>query len=123
MEGNDPEPFGEKNMTQDEAVRRVMDFLKEEPVLSSIPSGISMEKLKVRHGGYDIGGVMRDPNVSFPLERFRELVDEGIVGEMHSEAYSFVGACSQTRLLKRTGPGWVEMFREKGIDAALLVPV
>lgn len=38
-------------------------------------------------------------------------------------AYSFVGACAQTPLLKTTGPRWVDMLQSQGVEAALLVPV
>ena len=37
VDGDDPQPFGIENMTQDEASERIDDFLKEEPTLSAIP--------------------------------------------------------------------------------------
>jgi hypothetical protein len=77
----------------------------------------------VRHGGYDISGAILDPNVAFPLALLRRLAATGRIGELASEAYSFVGACSQIRLLKRSGPKWVDHFQAQGIQAALLVPV
>ena len=123
VEGDDPKPFGVEKMSQKEAVERIQDFLKEEPKLSAIPFNTPREKLNVRHGGYDIHGVQTDPNVGFPYERCLELKNEGIIGDLTPDAYSFVGACSQKRLLKKTGPGWVKRFQELGIDAALLVPV
>ena len=122
VEGDDPEPLGVKNMTQEEAVRRVKEFLKAEPKLSAIPLETPAEKLRVRHGGYDIRGAQADPNVVFPLERLRELKNEGVIGELTPEAYSFVGACAQTRLLKQSGPQWVRLLKEKEVDVALLVP-
>ncbi len=122
VEGDDPMPLGVKDMTQDEAVRRVKEFLKEAPKLSSIPIGISRDKVRVRHGGYDIHGAEADPNVVFPAERLMELEREGVIGELSPEAYSFVGACAQTRLLKETGPQWLSLLRQKGVDVALLVP-
>ena len=81
------------------------------------------DALEVRHGGYDIRGAQVDPNVAFPLERVRELQQEGLIGELAPEAYSFVGACAQTRLLKQTGPQWVEKFQKQHIDVVVLVPV
>lgn len=123
VEGNDPEPFGIKNMTQEEAAERILDFIRSEPRLSPIPIGTPKEKLRVRHGGYDIRGAQADPNVVFPHEILLELEREGRIGELVREAYSFVGACSQKRLLKESGPQWVRMLQGKQIDAALLVPV
>ena len=123
VEGNDPEPFGIANMSQQEAVRRIDDFLKAEPTLSEIPTTIPIEKLRVRHGGYDVQGSLADPNTSFPLERLRELEEEGIIGRLSASAYSFVGACAQTRLLKHSCPQWTDMLKQQEIDVALLVPV
>jgi D-proline reductase (dithiol) PrdB len=123
VEGQDPEPFGVEHMTQDEAAERVGEFLQAEPELSAIPSHTSRERLRVRHGGYDVRGAQADPNVAFPYERLLELEQEGVIGEMAPTAYSFVGACSQIRLTEHVGPRWVKMLQEQGINAALLVPV
>ena len=123
VEGKDPEPLGTKNMTQQEAIEKIMDFIKEAPQLSTLPVDTPEDKLRVRHGGYDIHGVQADPNVAFPLRRLLELEHEGAVGRLIRHAYSFVGACSQKRLLKQTGPKWIEIFRQQPIDDALLVPV
>ncbi len=66
---------------------------------------------------------MEDANVVFPLDRLQELEKEGIIGELAPDAYSFIGACSQIRLKKKTAPGWVKMLKEKQPDAILLAPV
>jgi D-proline reductase (dithiol) PrdB len=121
--GDDPKPFGIENMTQAEAIERIDDFLREEPQLSAIPVDTLVDQLRVRHGGYDVCATLADPNVAFPLEHLRELVDEGEIGDLAPAAYSFVGACAQTPLLKRTGPRWVEMLQAQEVDAVLLVPV
>ena len=123
VDGDDPKPFGVENMSQQEAEARIDDFLKVEPQLSVIPINTPEERLRVRHGGYDVRGSMADPNVNFPISRLRELQKEGRIGELASDAYSFVGAAAQLRLLNHTGPEWVQMFQDKKIDALLLVPV
>jgi hypothetical protein len=121
--GDDPEPFGVKGMTQVEAMARINDFLREEPVLSVIPRDTPTDQLRVRHGGYDIRSAQADPNVNFPLALMREFVQEERIGALAANAYSFVGACAQTPLLKRTGPQWVERLQAEAIEAAVLVPV
>lgn len=118
----DPEPFGVANMTQQEAETRITDFLKAEPQLSAIPFNTPRDQLRVRHGGYDIRGAQADPNVVFPLERLVALRNEGAIGALAPDAYSFVGACAQSRLLKHSGPRWVAMLQQQEMDAALLVP-
>jgi len=123
VEGDDPKPFGVENLTQQEAEVRINDFLKEEPQLSRIPLDTPEDKLRVRHGGYDIRGALADPNVNFPITRLKELRDEGHLNQLHSSAYSFVGACSQLRLLNHTAPMWARLLEEQRIEAVLLVPV
>ena len=123
VKGDDPKPFGIDNMSQETAIERVQDFLKEEPTLSAIPLDTPEAHRMVRHGGYDIHGVETDINVGFPIDRCMELKAEGLIGDLTTEAFSFVGACSQKRLLKKTGPRWVRKLMELDIDAALLVPV
>ena len=121
--GDDPEPFGVKNMTQQEAIPRIMDFIRSEPVLSTIPIGTPPEKLCLRHPGYDIRGVWKDHNVALPLDRLRELAGEGAIGELLPDAFSFVGATAQTPLLKKMAPQWAVMLKARDVDAMLLVPV
>jgi hypothetical protein len=121
--GDDPQPFGILDMTQDEAAERIDDFLRVEPKLSAIPVGTPAEQLRVRHGGYDIAAAATDPNVVFPLELLRQLQQDGEIGELAPAGYSFVGACAQTPLLKHTGPEWVAHFRELQLNGMLLVPV
>ena len=123
LTGDDPQPFGVEAMTQDEAVRRIDDFLKAEPDLSAVPVDAPPESTPVRHGGYDIRGSMSDRNVAFPVDRLRELADEGAIGSLLPEAFSFVGAAAQGRILRSAGPAWADLLAERGTDVALLVPV
>ena len=123
VEGQDPEPFGVKGMTQEQATERIVDFLKGTPELSAIPMETPIDKLKVRHGGYDIRSAQADPNVAFPLERLRELREQGVIGGLSPTTFSFVGATSQRKFLNHVGPEWVEMIQGQRVDGVILVPV
>lgn len=119
VEGDDPmDPDGP---SQEEAIPRIGEFLKAPPVLSAIPRDVQPVNIRVRHPGYDVRGTVRDHNSVFPLDRLKELQAEGVVGELADEHYSFVGAASQMRLLKKEGPEWAEKVLAKEVDAALLV--
>lgn len=122
MEGDDPEPFGVPNMTQEEAVARIGDFLREAPVLSSVPRDTARDALRVRHGGYDIRSVRRDPDVAFPRDRLVEAEASGRIGELAPEILSFPGATAQVRL-KQVLPEWIDRVSGADVDLALLVPV
>lgn len=120
--GDDPEPFGVKAMTQEEAVARISESLKDTPVLSEIPSDTAIPDLRVRHGGYDIRSVLKDANVAFPIERLREARSEGAVGDLAPTFFSFPGATSQGRL-RRELPGWITRIHEEDTDVMLLIPL
>ena len=121
--GDDPEPFGVENMTQGEAERRISDFLKAPPTLSSIPIDIPAAELRVRHGGYDVRGARADHNTAFPIDRLRELLAAGVIGDLLPDAFSFTGAAAQGRIIRDAGPAWAEMLAEREVDVVLLVPV
>lgn len=123
VEGEDPEPLGVKEMSQEEATERIQDFIKAAPELSEIPLGTPKDQLRARHGGYDIRGVLADPNVALPLDRMVELEKERVVGTAVSPAYSFVGAAAQRRLLSQCCPVWLNQFQQKKIEGMILVPV
>ncbi|MEX0700157.1 MAG: glycine/sarcosine/betaine reductase selenoprotein B family protein [Acidimicrobiia bacterium] len=118
----DPAPFGVENMTQGEAIERIDDFLRATPELTAIPHDTPAASLRVRHPGYDIGSVSRDPGVAFPHTLLAEAAHEGLIGGLSDEFYSFVGACAQGRI-RREAPGWVERWKAARIEGLLLVPV
>ena len=122
VDGDDPKPFGVENMSHEEAQARINDFLREEPTLSFIPADTPNERLRIIHGGYPVRSAENDPNVALPIDHMRDLAAEGVIGTF-TGAYSFVGACSQMRLLRKTGPQWVERLQSENIDAAILAPV
>jgi D-proline reductase (dithiol) PrdB len=119
VEGDDP--MGPDGPTQAEAIPRIGEFIRGAPTLSVIPRDTEPSRLRVRHPGYDIRGTLRDRNVVFPIDRLKELEAEGVIGELAEEAYSFVGASSQLRLLAEGAPAWAERLKSRGVDAALLV--
>ncbi|MCL1593747.1 MAG: glycine/betaine/sarcosine/D-proline family reductase selenoprotein B [Actinomycetia bacterium] len=122
LKGDDPEPFGEPALTQNDAVARIGDFLTDHPTLSEIPSKTPGDDLRVRHGGYDIRAALKDPNVTFPIDRLNEAATQGRIQELAPTFYSFPGATAQGRL-RRELPGWIDRIKSERVDYMLLVPV
>lgn len=120
--GDDPNPFGEINMTQERAIERSDDFLSSTPLLSEIPIATPATELRVRHAGYDIRSSAKDPNVTFPVDRMKEARDSGTIGGLASTFFSFPGITAQGRL-RKVLPQWVERIHEEDVDFMLLVPV
>ncbi len=119
----DPAPFGVADMSQDEAVARIGEFLKSTPELSVIPVDTPAADLRVRHGGYDIRGAAADHNVAFPRDALVAAAEEGRIGEVAPELYSFVGAAAQGRLRREAIPGWIDRIADARIDVLVLVPL
>ena len=73
--------------------------------------------------GFDRTAFMRDVNISFPIDRLRELVDRGVIGSLSENFYSFMGAHrSPTQIEEETGPAIGRLLLEEGVDAVLLTP-
>ncbi|MEN8239287.1 MAG: glycine/sarcosine/betaine reductase selenoprotein B family protein [Actinomycetota bacterium] len=120
--GDDPQPLGEPAMTQEGAEKRIGELLSSAPSLSEIPSDTPTRDLRVRHGGYDIRSALRDPNVTFPIDRLREADEDGRVGSISSTFFSFHGATSHGKLRQEL-PAWIERIHAEDVDVMLLVPV
>ena len=73
--------------------------------------------------GFDRVPIMQDLNVSFPIDRLRELVARGGLGGLGANSYSFMGALRDTvRIEGETGPDVARRLREDGTDAVLITP-
>lgn len=69
-----------------------------DPTYRIIPSDARAEDLTVTHNYYDHRDADRDFNILLPLDRLRELVREGFVGELAPSHYSFMGHIAGPRL-------------------------
>lgn len=73
--------------------------------------------------GFDRVPTMRDLNVSFPVDRLRELVARGELGGSAPRHYSFMGAQRELRRIQdETGPEVGRRLREEGVAIALITP-
>jgi D-proline reductase (dithiol) PrdB len=89
----------------------------------TIPISTNPKDLRVFHHGYRDDDADRDPNCVFPLDRLRELQAEGVIGALVDPAFSFVMTYAAHRDRKERGPRLAAELRERGAEAALLVPV
>lgn len=73
--------------------------------------------------GFDRVPIIRDINISFPLDRVRELVGRGALGGLGPHHYSFMGAQRDVgRIERETGPEVGRRLREEGVDLAFITP-
>jgi|SRR6185295_4694016 len=77
-----------------------------------------------RSESFDHEGMLRDPNLAFPIDRVRELAAAGRIGEINRRHLSFMGSITAPgRLVRDHAPEAARRLREDGVDVALLVPV
>ena len=73
--------------------------------------------------GFDRLPIMRDLNITFPVDRLRELVERAELGGVAPSHYSFMGALREVhRLEEETGPEVGRRLRQEGADVALITP-
>jgi len=71
---------------------------------------------------FDRSGFQEDVNVVFPLDRLRELKDEGVIGSISDFHYSFMGA-APIRALEPKARELAALLKKDRVDAVLLTPV
>ena len=73
--------------------------------------------------GFDRVPIMQDLNVSFPIDRLRELVARGELGGLAPNGYAFMGAQRDVRRIEgETGPEAARRLRDEGVDVVFLTP-
>ncbi len=91
-----------------------------------IRADVPVEELISTHpsDAWDRSGVEADGNLALPLDRLREMVDEGALGALAPRHASFQGSITAPlRLLKQTAPEVARQMVDDGVDMALLTPV
>lgn len=91
-----------------------------------IPNTVATEDLIESHNSnsFDHAGVLADRNLVFPLDRFRELVERGVIGELNHRHFSFAGSILNPRkLIEETAPEVARLLRADEVDAVFLTPV
>lgn len=91
-----------------------------------IPSDTDVAELVDTHRSksFDHTGQTRDPNLTFPIDRARELSESGRVGSVARAHLSLMGCTTAPgRLVRDTAPEAAGWLVEDEVDIALLVPV
>ncbi len=73
--------------------------------------------------GFDRVPIMHDLNISYPIDRVRELVARGALGGLGPNGYSFMGAQRDVKRIQgETGPEAARRLRDDGVDVVLITP-
>jgi D-proline reductase (dithiol) PrdB len=88
-----------------------------------IPKTVRQEDLGIAHAHYDHGLAEQDINIIFPIKRFIELENEGIIGKVAETHYSFSYVNDVVTLVTETVPKFISRIKAEGVDILFLVPV
>lgn len=90
-----------------------------------LPGDLDWADVVLSHvsANFDRSAFQQDPNVSFPLDRLREMAAAGEIGGVSRWHYSFMGAVPDPLLLEDTGVEVGRLLAADSIDVALLIPV
>lgn len=72
---------------------------------------------------FDRSAFQQDPNISFPIDRLREMAADGEIGGVSNWHYSFMGAQPNPMRMEQTGEEVGRLLAADGVDVALLVPI
>jgi D-proline reductase (dithiol) PrdB len=73
--------------------------------------------------GFDRVPIMRDLNITYPVDRLREMVARRELGALGANGYSFMGALRDVaKIESETGPDVARRLVEDGTEIALLTP-
>ena len=99
------------------------ESVKNDLTFREIPKEAELADLRISHYSPKARQV-RDLNTIFPLERFRELEAEGVIGALASPAFTFMGRIfMRTKLQNEMAPHLIGRLQEMNVDAAFRVPV
>ena len=96
-----------------------------DPSFREIRSDIDVKELMITHDYYDHSDAEKDINIVFPIERLRELLEEGEIGSLAATFYSFMGHIDGRHiptLITKSAPAIVKKLKAEQVDIALLVP-
>ena len=89
-----------------------------------IPGDTRDGEVVMSHGAasFDRTGYQRDWNVVFPLDRLRELADEGVIGSVADYLYSFGTPLTESEN-ETVASELSDLLKKDHVDAVLLFPV
>lgn len=89
-----------------------------------IPGDVHPKDVVMSHvsSNFDRSGFQQDLNVCFPIERLRELADEGVIGSVSNFHFSVMGSRPPLEF-EDSAIDIARVLKADGVDTVFLVPV
>lgn len=77
--------------------------------------------MMVSHGGYDNSDVNKDINAMFPIDRLKELKEDGIIKDVALSHIGFMGGGGDVQVFtEKTGPEIAKILKEEEVDGVVM---
>ncbi len=99
-------------------------FLPGSAEFRELPAAMPAADIRMSHVSinYDRSGFQRDINVAYPIDRLRELADDGTIGSVADSHFAVMGS-TDPATMEETVSALVARFERDRIDAVLFSPV
>lgn len=92
------------------------------PEYREISAYVAPDQIAFDFTNYDPREAEADLNVLVPVDRLKELVEQGLLAGLHETFFSFFGLCPDTAALAASARGLGEKLRAADVDTVLLIP-
>jgi D-proline reductase (dithiol) PrdB len=102
-----------------------MEDTEGDPTLRELPRDTPGEDFMITHDYYNHRDADRDINIVYPVDRMKELVQEGVIGGLAETHYGFMGHIKGRHvptLVNVKAPEVTRRLINEGVDAVLLTP-
>lgn len=92
--------------------------------LDAIPADAPSSDFQIHDAYYDHGDADRDLNCQFPIDRLRELRDDGTIGALAPRFWSgFMGRIyDRSRVIEESAPAFADELGKDEVDLLIAVP-
>ncbi|MDH4028014.1 MAG: glycine/betaine/sarcosine/D-proline family reductase selenoprotein B [Nitrospirota bacterium] len=99
-----------------------MDMKDGDPSYRVVPGDVRHADLGISHKWYNHKFINADLDCVFPVNRMREYAENGRIGSVSEEHYSFMGHIYYTDRLEKNSEELGRRVKKLGVDVVLLTP-
>jgi len=86
-----------------------------------IPIDTPLQDFRVIHRAYDTSGPKEDVGCIYPIQQLKQMVREGLVGEIAPMNFAFMGYIPKPEeLMRETAPQVAQLLKEAHVDAVVI---
>ena len=97
-----------------------------DPSYRTLPTDIRQDQLGASHYHLNTSDLLEDMNILLPVDRFRELAEQGRIGGLADQVYSVMGyqgfPPDTTIWRTQTGPELAERMLDNHVDCVFMTP-